>query len=127
MEKEPHLIIITHGVEDGLRQILFAFQYSMSLLNMGIPTSIFLTGLAARWANKNVEHSVQGSDFQSLKGYFERFKEHGGDLYVCRTCFGEECNVSDQSEMEEILAAGTSLVGLSVITELSLKCKVITF
>lgn len=127
MEKQKHLIMITHGVEDGIRQILFAFQFSITLVNMGVDVTVFLTGLAAKWAYKGIEHTVQGDEFSVLRDYIKEFTKNGGAILVCRTCYGEEYNLKGRDAMDQTVAEGVKLVGLNVIAEKSLDSKVIVF
>ena len=126
-EKQKHLIMVTHGVEDGIRQILFAFQFAITLRNMGVEVSMFLTGLAAKWAYRGIEQTVQGEDFAVLKDYIKEFLNSGGIIMVCRTCYGEEYNIKGRQEMDESVAEGVKLVGLNVIAEQSLESKLIVF
>ena len=126
-EKQKHLIMVTHGVEDGIRQILFAFQFAITLRNMGVEVSMFLTGLAAKWAYRGIDQTVQGDDFAVLKDYIQEFLNSGGTIMVCRTCYGEEYNIKGRQEMDESVAEGVKLVGLNVIAEQSLECKLIVF
>lgn len=126
-EKQKHLIVITHGVEDGIRQILFAFQFSITLKNMGIDVEVFLTGLAAKWAYRGIDQMVQGENFIVLRDYIKEFLNSGGAIMVCRTCYGEEYNLKEREEMNNSLTEGVKMVGLSVIAEKSLDSKLVVF
>lgn len=126
-DRQKHLIIISHGVEDGLRQILFGFQFALTIANMGVETSLFLTGLASRWAYKGVGTTIQGDEFIALKGYFDSFIEANGKILVCRSCYTEEYNLTDDENVDQTLSEGVNLVGLSVVAELAMESKVITF
>lgn len=126
--QSKNLIIITHGVDDGIRQVLFALQYATTLINLNLKTTIFLTGLAVRWSYKDLSYLKGRGDFVKAIDYFAMFTEAGGKVKVCTTCYeGEMFSAIKNKEITDTLIKGAELVGLTEIAEESLDCVVTVF
>jgi len=126
MEKEKYLIIITHGMEDGLRQLIFGFHYALTLLNLGQEVTIYLTGLAVQPVLKDVGHTIQGHKIDSMKESVQEFLDAKGEILACITCIRENCEMKSHKSAQKCLIDGVKVAGLNVIGELSLSSKVVT-
>ena len=123
-----NLIIITHGVDDGIRQVLFALQYAITLTNLNLKTTIFLTGLAVRWSYKEFSCLRGYGDFIKAIDYFTMFSGAGGKVKVCTTCYESEMfSAIKNKEIADTLIKGAELVGLAEIAEESLESIVTVF
>jgi len=124
--KEKYLIIITHGIEDGIRQFIFGFHYAITLLNLGQDVTIFLTGLAVKPVVKDAIDTIQGTKIDIMHENIQHFFEAGGQLLVCITCIREVCNMTKHKSAKKCLIDGAKVAGLNIIGEKTLKSKVIT-
>jgi len=128
MEEQKHLIIVTHGIDDGIRQMLFALQYGMTLINMNLDVTMFLTGLAVRWSYKELARLRGKGEFVTAMDYLSMFIEGGGKVKVCTTCYEDEMiSTFREKEIASTLIKGAELVGLTEVAEESLDRKVTVF
>ncbi len=87
MKEKKHLIVLTHGQEDGGARATLAFALAVSFQAMGCDVAVYLNFQAAVWAFPNVSASVHIKGFDSLQTYISLFQEGGGKIYICSSCF----------------------------------------
>jgi len=127
-KEKKNLIIITHGIDDGIRQVLFSLQYAVTMVNMNLDVTIFLTGLAVRWSYKELAQLRGCGDFVKALDYLSIFVDAGGKVKVCTTCYENEMIVTHkEQEIANTLIKGAELVGLAEVAELSLVSNVLVF
>lgn len=81
-----HLLVLTHGREDGGARATLAFALGVSLQAMGSHVVMYLNSQAAVWAFEWAVQSVDIPGFDSLQTYISLFEESSGDIYVCASC-----------------------------------------
>ncbi len=84
---KKHLIVITHGQEDGGARATLGFALAVTLQAMGCDVAVYLNFQAAVWAFPNVTESCHIKGFERLQTYISLFQESGGKIYICSSCF----------------------------------------
>ena len=84
-----HLLVLTHGQEDGGSRATLTFALAVSLQAMGEEVIVFLHAQAAIWAFESAIQSIHIPGFDRLSTYIKLFEETGGQIYVCASCAEE--------------------------------------
>ncbi len=118
MVKSKQLVIITHNVEDGIRQVLFGLQYALTMLNMGLDVLIFITGSTVKWTYKEINEKLVVGEIDSLTSYLRLCIKSGGKILVCSTCYETQiCDIAKLDNKEGSLISGARLCGLTEVAE----------
>lgn len=123
-EPQKHLIVLTHGQEDGGSRATLAFALAVSLQAMGSDVAVYLNAQSAVWAFERPMQSIQIKGFDSLAVYVSLFQESGGLLYVCASCI--ESLTSGAAKEEKTLGPfrqGITPAGLTTLASLCLERK----
>ena len=85
-EKSRHLLVLTHGQEDGGSRATLAFALAVSLQAMGAEVVVYLHSHASVWAFEKISQNINIPGFDSLGVYIDLFLESEGTLYACASC-----------------------------------------
>ncbi len=85
-DQNQHLLVLTHGQEDGGSRATLAFALAVSLQAMGSDVAVYLHEQASLWAFEGASQSIHIPGFDSLQTYIDLFLEGAGTLYVCASC-----------------------------------------
>lgn len=120
MTKTPkgHLIVLTHGQEDGGSRATLAFALAVSLQAMGEEVVVFLHAQAAIWAFEAALQSIHIPGFDRLDTYTKLFEEAGGQIYVCASC-AEETQATLPPHAQHATGALRSCVTQAGLTKLA--------
>ena len=128
MTEERNLVIVTHGIDDGVEQMSLALQYGITLVNMNMDVTLFLTGLAVRWSYKEMANLRGKGGFVAAMEYLSMFINGGGVVKVCTTCYEDEMlTTHKEGKIADTLIEGVKFSGLTEIVEMSLDSKVMVF
>ncbi len=81
-----HLLVLTHGQEDGGSRATLAFALAVSLQAMGADVVVYLHSHASVWAFEKVSQNIHIPGFDSLGVYIDLFLEAKGTIYACASC-----------------------------------------
>lgn len=125
---QKYLVILMQGTK-GLTQACFAFNLVTIYLGMGITTNLYLFGEAVRWANKTTKRTVCMEGFETIQAYFDSIIKNGGGIFVCRTCYEQQCLLENKEEKDnrKTLLEGVKMIGMVELAEMTLQSKVYTF
>lgn len=125
-----HVLVLTHGQEDGGARATLAFALAVSLQAMGCDVAIYLNFQAAVWAFPNFSQTIEIKGFDKLQTYINLFQEAGGKLYVCSSCFenipgwsAEQPNNSGYGPLRQ----GIIPAGVTTLASLLIDRKPLTF
>jgi predicted peroxiredoxin len=80
------VISLTTGLEDP-EQVTVAFLVAVGAAESGRPTLMFLTKEAVRLALAGVAVGIACDGCPPLPGLLDRYRDAGGQYYVCPICF----------------------------------------
>ncbi|MCK6509900.1 DsrE family protein [Myxococcota bacterium] len=129
MTKTPkgHLIVLTHGQEDGGSRATLAFALAVSLQAMGEEVVVFLHAQAAIWAFESVLQSIHIPGFDRLDIYTKLFEEAGGQIYVCASCAEEtQAALPPQAHQVGGLRSCVTQAGLTKLASLLITHKAVS-
>ena len=116
---KQHLIVITHGGEDGGQSAILASKLAISLQAMGVGVHIFLTLSGTRWAMEGSGHGFRLEGEPSLEDYIQTFLSAGGEFMVCAPCVSAYCSLPslDSSTFEGAMRQRSRYAGLASVAE----------
>lgn len=127
-EKQKHLLVLTHGREDGGARATLTFALAVSLQAMGCDVCVYLNSQASIWSFEKPLESVQTPGFDSLLTYISLFEQSGGQIYVCSTCtetlIGEE---PQQRTMFGTIRKEVVPAGVTTLASLMIERKTLSF
>ncbi len=121
MSEEKLLIITTKGLNEP-ENALFPFIAANAALALDIETTIFMMGAAVEIAVKDKAETAENiSEMPVLSDLLKSFLELGGDIKLCGPCSNHRKITTD------MLVDNASIGGASLLVDLSMNRKVLTF
>jgi predicted peroxiredoxin len=125
-QSNQHLIVLTHGQEDGGGRATLAFALAVSLQAMGGDVAVYLNAQAAIWAYDWVIKRANIPGFDRLETYVNLYRESGGQIYVCASCV-EQITAHLSKQEADDLSAGVMPAGITTLASLMLDRNTISF
>lgn len=126
MSDSHHLVVLTHGQEDGGGRATLAFALAVSLQAMGGDVCVYLNSHAAIWAYDWLIKRTSIPGFDKLETYVDLFREAEGKIYVCASCI-EQIRATLGEEQKDALTKGITPAGITTLASLMLERKTISF
>ena len=123
------MIVLTASPADGGRKAAIAFGVALAALAGGAEVWMFLSLESVTLGTPSGARESHPRGFsEPLSTYIEHFRELGGRLEVCSSCYDEYCReLPKGTDGRPLLLAGTEVKSLGIVAERAREMPVLTF